>query len=108
MTTKFTLALLVILAFADLSKASTATKGLSNAKRKVDELKKGTVPAFVQKPAGTSKPSSIKVSKSTAVAFGMILASTAGVMNGACLSGLVSGTGQVRFGTKRRRSHNCF
>mmetsp|Transcript_1814 Transcript_1814/g.4111 ORF Transcript_1814/g.4111 Transcript_1814/m.4111 type:complete len:98 (-) Transcript_1814:3554-3847(-) len=95
MTSKIVLAVVAVLAFAELSQASTAIKGLANAKKTVEDIKKGTVPAFVRKPAMISKPSTIKVSKSTTVGFGMLMASTAGLMNGACLSGLISGTGQV-------------
>ena len=87
--------LVAALAFADLSQASTATKGMANAKKTIEDFKNGANPAFARRQAA-STPATIKVSKSTTVGIGMLLASTAGLMNGACLSGLVSGAGQVR------------
>ncbi|CAJ1960833.1 unnamed protein product [Cylindrotheca closterium] len=92
---KTILAVTAVLALAEISHASTATKSLANAKKTVEDIKKGTIPAFARKPEVISKPSTIKVSKSTTVGFGVLLASTAGLMNGACLSGLISGTGQA-------------
>lgn len=83
--------------------ASTSTKDAQNVLINTGVKKVFLKPAMVPKtfvPASKSlekEPSlsPYKVSKPTAVAFGMLLASTAGLMNGACLSGLISGAKQA-------------
>eukprot|EP00980_Cylindrotheca_fusiformis_P008848 scaffold1888_cov120-Cylindrotheca_fusiformis.AAC.18 len=105
---RLTATLLLLLFAAGSSNASTVSKDAErqflNLKTRGETfLKKPTVPGFNEKTSILSKIptnkdatfSHIKVSKFTAVCCSMLLASTAGVMNGACLSGLVSGAKQA-------------